>query len=947
MSQEYVSLDLETTGLDPENDAIIEVAAVRFRGSRVIEEFSSLVAPGRPVPNRILELTGITSQELARAPQLWEVLRRLRQFVGERPIVGHSIGFDVSFLARHQLFLANRKIDTFELSTILLPHVARHSLEHLTNALDLAEPGRYHRALPDARAAMNLFLALRKAASSLPLPVLEEIVLLARRSGWQQGEFFADVLDELKRRPNYRSIGQQLSARLAEVSFLALAGAQPVAPTKPLQPRRPFLPVSEQEVLAGLAARGPIANALPEFEERPQQLEMAQAICQAFNEGRHLIVEAGTGVGKSLAYLLPAVQFAQRNRARVVISTHTINLQEQLYNKDLPLIAKALGTPIRSCVLKGRNNYLCMVRFRAMLARPNLSPQQAFALAKVVAWLPSTTTGDRSELFLNTFVERLIWEQICSDSYTCLGERCPERAAGRCYYARAHALAEECELVIVNHALLVLDALAGGGAIPPYEHLIVDEAHHLEGACTKALQVELVPAQLQESILTVYSAASDGEAGALAALRAVLRPLKHSSLLAHSDQVAQLLTELPPLLAMLAAAISSCAEALLPNASTQRNGGPEHRRITARERRSSEWQALVAAWFPVGERLKAALAKLQQLTAAALEAPTAEDERLSEAAATLIAAARALAEQASAFSEVIAEPRPDRVYWLTRRGEAGLPVLCAAPLSVAEALGTALFARKRVAILTSATLAVGGSFEYCARSLGLSDYAELLLGSPFDYRRSTLVCIATDVPEPRQPGNQKAVEEAIAQLARALGGRMLVLFTSHSQLQRTAAALRPELEQEHIVLYCQNEGSSRSQLLESFRNSERAVLFGTRSFWEGIDLRGEALQCLVMVKLPFLVPDDPIVAAKSEQYPDPFKQYHLPEAVLTFRQGFGRLIRSHTDRGAFVVLDSRLASREYGAVFSRALPDCTLYAGPVGQIVPRVAAWLRAQVPAP
>lgn len=938
MARQYVALDLETTGLDAERDSIIEVGAVRFAEDQVLEEMTTLVNPGCALSPKIQRLTGIQADELRGAPPLRQAMRRLEAFVGSNVVVGHSIGFDLAFLARQGVLTSNRKYDTFELSTILLPHAERHSLQHLADELRISSRTA-HRALPDAKAAMRLFLLLREAALTLPLSTLEQIAAIGRRSGWEQGSFFEDVLREQMARPSGRSIAQQLYAKAAgDTSLLAKAYRPGESRTDPRSVRSSL---DVEGLAASLEPGGVVARAMAGYEHRPQQVQMARAVAKAMSEGGRLVVEAGTGVGKSLAYLLPAVAFATLNDERVVISTHTINLQEQLYFKDVPAVAAALNAKPRVAVLKGRGNYVCLSRVHALASQATLSPWQGLALAKVIAWLPATTSGDRSELFLNTPQEREVWQEMCNDVAWCRGDRCPERRAGRCFYQRARAEAEQAHLVIVNHALLTADAATEGGTLPEFEHLVIDEAHQLQAACTNNLSLKLSMNDLKATLRLISFSDRNGRGGALPAVQHLLgvRPQSRAGIANTLAELEKEVDEIAAFLGEVSLALFSCAERLVPSGRGRERGFTAQRRIMAQERSAAEWQHLVQTWEPASRHAHHALTLIAEVQRALQN--QADSENDADPAQALAVGARRLEEQVTALDEIIAAPLDENVYWIAAQESGEAVQLHRAPRSVARHLSESLFADKRCAVLTSATLSTEGSFNYFAGQVGLEEYDSMLLGSPFEYRQAALVCVATDIPEPRQPGHQHAIEQAILGLARSVGGRLMALFTSYSQLRTTTWALSQPLEEENISLLSQAEGGSRTQLLETFKASERAVLLGTRSFWEGVDVPGDALQCLVMAKLPFLVPDDPLVAARSEQFSDAFNEYLVPEAILAFRQGFGRLIRTKSDRGVFVILDSRLRGKAYGMRFLRALPDCTFYEGPASSLPALAARWLQ------
>jgi DNA polymerase III epsilon subunit-like protein len=426
MTRTYVALDLEFTGLDPVRDAILEVAAVRFRLSpsgeieSTLDTLSSLVNPERPVPPQIQQLTGITQPEADAAPGLGHVLSELRRFVGREPIVGHSVEFDLEFLRQRRLALSNPIVNTFELASILMPHAARYSLSKLVEELGLpANPS--HRALDDALAARDLLAALLAHLSQMPAGLVREVARLSEGTTWPLAHLF-DTVSRWQRRPRgvSPSLGQRMAAqlededeRLGPLFSLEQDGGPEL---KPSEVRHRL----DVDTLAGMLEEdGLFARCFPGFEYRPQQVDMLRTAADALNESQHLLVEAGTGVGKSLAYLLPAAVFAARNGQRVVISTNTINLQDQLIDKDIPTLQAILPVDFRAVVLKGRSNYLCQRRLQVLRGASHLTEDEVQLVAKILFWLPSTQTGDRGELFLPTAAQQAIWARVSAETETC------------------------------------------------------------------------------------------------------------------------------------------------------------------------------------------------------------------------------------------------------------------------------------------------------------------------------------------------------------------------------------------------------------------------------------------------------------------------------------------------------------------------------------------------
>ena len=953
MSRIYVALDLETTGLNPERDAILEIGLVKFRGQEILETWSSLVNPGRPIPYRIQQLTGITPDEVRGAPPFQALARRVLNFVRNHPIVGHSIDQDLAFLNRWGLFLGNLAIDTFELAGILLPHAARYSLGKLSEALGIDFPVR-HRALEDALATQRLFLALLREAEKLPLNVIREINRLARDSEWPLRYVFQDVERALARSAFTGSIGQQLAAKGAldgEGFGLLFEGKEKWTPLRPAPQKRPL---DEEALAALLDENGPFARHFPGYEHRPQQIEMLRAVTRAFNGDYHLLVEAGTGTGKSLAYLIPAVFFALQNGEPVVVSTNTINLQDQLFNKDIPDLQRILslaegksrsGPPFRAALLKGRSNYICLRKLVNFRRERLFSNDELRVLAKVLVWLPSTLTGDQAELFLPNPQERLVWNKLASDPETCLGERCPYFQRDRCFFYRARRRAERAHIIVVNHALLLSDVAVENRVLPSYRYLVIDEAHHLEESTTRQLSFAMDRRQV-EGLLSELEPASEarGQGGFLKALAA---RLSSSLPAAMARNLSQRLDELRKDVRKARGRLDESFKQLtlfLEDQGVLKGGFPgDYARkilLTMGWRAQPGWASVEIAWDNFSLSLARVLEKLERLATDMMDLVEYDVPDLEALVMEVRGHIHRLSELKGGADAVILQPSPDGIYWLEVAPHSKEISLHAAPLHVGELVRKHLFEPKKCVVLTSATLRTEGNFDHIRERLSAWEADELAVGSPFDYARAALVYIPTDIPEPNTPYHQKAVEKALTEICLALGGRTMALFTSYSQLRATAKAIIPPLAEEGIVVYEQGDGSSRHQLLEGFRTTPKAVLLGTRSFWEGVDVMGEALSCLVIVRLPFSVPDDPIFMARSQAYEDPFNQYALPEAILRFRQGFGRLIRSKTDRGVAVILDKRVLTKPYGRAFLESLPPCTIRQGPVQNLPTEAIRWL-------
>ena len=941
MQAVFVAVDVETTGLEAGTDEIIEVAAVRFRGDAVEGTFQRLVKPKFSLPIKIAQLTGLNQAELEAAPSFHEVAPELARFLRTYPVVGHSVGFDVRMLGAQGLRIAQPSYDTFELATLLLPGQPSYSLAALAAALHIPHPDA-HRALADADVARLLFTHLLRVIDELDDEMLQEIVRLGGQASWGLRPLFENTLRDRLHRAMTRPLPATTEPEPGGVEWRNL---------KPLESTGSTARLDVSTVEAFFGPHGPLGRAFPDYEARPQQVEMSSAVARAFNEGGTLMVEAGTGTGKSLAYLVPAARFAAERGQRVVVSTNTINLQDQLYFKDIPglqhvtdaaVIRHVPGVdaqPFTAALLKGRGNYLCLRRFNALRRIERPAQEQARALIKIGLWTRDTKTGDRAELALSDD-ETKVWSDVNVTIDTCTGPRCPDFE--RCFFFGARRAAEAAHLIVVNHALLLSDLKADGKVLPAYDHVVIDEAHHLEDVATDQLGWSL---DLQSLLHFLDEIWTTGGARIVGGLLSELPNYWTGSAatpgdLDHAEAIAAAIRPLVDRIRAGSYDLWGRMRAFVLD--TSHDTSYEQRvRLTPRTRVLRPWLEIQQAWENVMLPLAAAgrgLAKLEEFVRTLEHAGLpAYDELL----VRLSFLANFAIDTVIGASKLIYGDE-ENIHWLAYDRARDELRLHAAPLHVGALLQEGLFGNKETVVLASATLSIDGSFEYVKERLGLTaaPIDELQLDSPFDYQASTLLYLPTDIPEPNERAYQPVLEDTLVRLAVATGGRMLVLFTSTSALRQTYRALEERLEEEEIVLLGQGLDGSRRAVLQRFRETPRAVLLGTSSFWEGVDVVGDALSVLVITKLPFVVPNDPVFAARSEQFGDPFGQYAVPQAILKFKQGFGRLIRSREDRGVVAVLDRRLSTKRYGSLFLGSLPDARLEKGPLKELPLAAARWL-------
>ncbi|MEO6196620.1 MAG: helicase C-terminal domain-containing protein, partial [Dehalococcoidia bacterium] len=655
------------------------------------------------------------------------------------------------------------------------------------------------------------------------------------------------------------------------------------------------------------------------------------AVSDCMNDGRHLMVEAGTGTGKSLAYLIPAATQAVANGTRVVVSTSTINLQEQLAKKDVPAVQELMGTGApAACQLKGRRNYLCLRRFHALTLSPPASDEEAKLAARILVWLGETETGDRGEIRLSPDEERL-WYRLSADGAECSSDNSPYIVDGSCFLQKARRKAEASHIVVVNHSLLLSDAAIGGRVIPPFHHLIVDEAHHLEDEASRQFGFSCRQRDLQtlsdrcvglaRNVTTAVEGASAlpllgrQVATAAAALREEVKPVRSHLQAFYGLLVRFVADHAPP--------------------------GEEGRLHLKRSARAqAQWSDIEVAWDNAAAALRSLATHLGRLVDGLNDMATGGPPNIDLLASDALGCRDDATNFTAGIQVAIEADDPLRITWLeTDRADGGVTVSWV-PLDVSGRLQESVYLEGRSIVFTGATLQSAGNFGYIQNRLGLVDCETLALGSPFDYSRQALVVLGSDMPEPNAPSHLDAVSQVVHDLARAARGRTLVLFTSNSALRAVHRLVAEDLRREGITVLGQGIDGSARQLVKALQADPATVILGTASFWEGVDIPGEHLSVLVITRLPFPVPTDPVHAARSEQYEDAFSQYMLPQAVIRFKQGFGRLIRSRTDRGVVAVLDPRITTKRYGEVFLQSLPGCPIRRMPARQMGSAVEAFL-------
>ncbi|WP_298434076.1 helicase C-terminal domain-containing protein [Geobacter sp.] len=712
--------------------------------------------------------------------------------------------------------------------------------------------------------------------------------------------------------------------------------------------------LSFPEIERMFAPGGVFAENLPGYEFRDEQLRMAFAVTEAFNDNRVAVIEAGTGTGKSLAYLVPAALWAIRNKERVVVSTNTINLQEQLTRKDIPFLREHGGLNFRAVLVKGRANYLCLRKLEGVKSEPSLFADDPAAgeLAAIVAWSAQTSEGCKSDLSFIPKEES--WDEVACEADQCGRVKCPFYT--RCFFYTARRQAASADLLVVNHSLLMADVAlrreTGYGStaiLPPFERLIFDEGHHLEDVATGHLSSQISRHGLQK-LLGKLQNPRKPQRGLLPQLSAQLArevPEVFDDLYRELAEILEgkLLPRRQTLADAAIRALDAVGLALLTHLKVDA-GGERKLRVTPALHNSRLWREVEDEARELAADLNGYVKEVKDFFKGCGQLPERTQEKLSGNLIDLKGIAGRLEASAADLLAFIA--RDDEVcrWFEVKKGAKGITVrLCSSPLEVAHSLKATVIDAFRTVVVTSATLAVGETFDFLKRRTGIGlvnreRVTELLLASPFDYEHQAFVGIPADLPEPVARGFGEAIEVALHRGLAISEGHAFVLFTSYDLLTRLYGRMAETMKRRGLTPMRQGE-VNRHHLLSRFRREKNAVLFGTDSFWEGVDVQGKALELVAITRLPFRVPTEPILEARAEhiaeQGGDPFMEYTVPQAVIKFKQGFGRLIRSREDRGAVLILDSRVLTRNYGRFFLRSLPPVKLVSGPGDEVFGEMA----------
>jgi ATP-dependent DNA helicase DinG len=919
MYNKFVVVDLETTGNSPKKgDRIIQFAAVVIVNGKVVDRFSSLINPNIKIPVFIEELTGINNDMIKDSPSFEGLAERIQLLIQDAYFVAHNVLFDLSFL-QEELLNANQEgffgsvIDTVEMARFLFPTIDSYKLNDLANQLGFTHD-RPHQADSDAEVTAELFLHFLNKLESLPLTTCRQ---LSELSGGLKSDIhllFEDMLDG--KDTEYKD----LSSHLENVNGLIIRKTNSFSDgtSEKTEISFPFSDKEKEKIMA---------NAFHSFQKRDGQFLMMNEVVEAFSNQQHLVVEAGTGIGKSLGYLLPAAYFAKQTGEKILISTYTTQLQSQLITNDVPLLKKILPFEINITLLKGKTHYLSLPKFEESLHDDEDNYDSSLTKMQILIWLLETDTGDVDELNLSSGGQ-IYWNRIKQSEKVSRGN---ELWQEKDFYQRAKQRIKGANLIITNHSLLLADSAHAKEIIPSIQYLVIDEGHHFQKVALKYFGDQLDYFQTR---LLFNQFGLKEQKQLLFKLEKWFDSTKWYILDFHKlyGTLSDLFFEMDEFF--------KAVRIYVKNATANE---PLFKISKKLKRRESEYQFLYVS----AERFAFKIRDFLELIEILVNYLVKINHSIDELSESFIA----LEQLRSNIHRMFLNPDTADIAWIEIdfRSYQNATTIYLQPVTVAEQLKSLFFTNNKTVILTSATLTVENQFEYILKELGLGFSTKTMsIPSTFDYMNKVQVFIPKDIPDITTVSLEEyvaAISEQIISIAEVTKGRVLILFTSHEMLRKTYLLMKESGLLEDFALIAQGISSgSRSRLVRNFQRFDKAILFGTSSFWEGIDIPGEDLSCLVMVRLPFTPLDDPAMEARCEeirkQGGNPFLEVSLPEAVLRFKQGFGRLIRTEHDKGVLIILDRRIVSAKYGRAFINSIPKVNVRQLNLEETLTRIDKWL-------
>ena len=963
-------VDTETTGFSFNHDELTQIAAARMEKGEITDWFITFVNPGKPIPDDVAHLTDIHDEDVADAPLPEEALAKLVEFVGTSKVVAHNAEFDRTFTTRHPSgypLLENTWIDSLDLARIALPRLKSHRLIDIVKAFDA--PLSTHRADADVAATCAAFRILLAAVEAMPAELVDYIASMGTREQWQTRVVFEHFADKsaadadaaesgLSSAEDPREADEAPAARersrfsLRSTRWSRLGSDERKPKVDPSAPGaaegKPLSFPSSEEVEAAFDEQGIVGSLYENFEPRAEQAQMAESIRDAFEQGRNLVVEAGTGVGKSMAYLLPAALTSLCNNIAVGVATKTNALLDQLVYQELPALSEALKRHgvedgLEFAALKGFSHYPCLRKIDRLVEEGPREREvqgslksQAPALAALLSYVEQTAYDDMDTLKID--YRLLPRAAITTTSHDCLRRKCPYFGT-TCFVHGARRKAEAADIVVTNHSLLFCDLAADGGLLPPVRYWVVDEAHNAEEEARRAFSITVSAEDILRLAGRVDSTESGKTVFARAERRVASRLEEEQATLFHA------------LVAKGRSAGNSYASAayefcghmkdLLYFDGNKRGKGYEYVDLWVNDdiRRSDVFARLKGYGAALREAAEKLVTACQELVGYLEDVEGAADVQRE-----LAATAMDLKDLISA-SEVILEVAPEGFAYsatLCRKRDKAVEKLQALMVNVGEALGETLYVRTRSTVFTSATISVDGSFAPFQEAMGLSSSEQgkcivKQLDSSYDFDNNMIVYVVDDIPEPNSPHYLDALQQLLVRTHIAQMGSMLTLFTNRREMEKCFDAVNPVMKENDLRLVCQKWGVSVKGLRDDFLADEHLSLFALKSFWEGFDAPGATLKGVIIPKLPFSKPTDPLSCERAARDDQAWRHFVLPKAIIETKQAAGRLIRKADDTGVLILADRRLLTKSYGKAFLNSLPSKTVKVRSTAEIADALA----------
>jgi ATP-dependent DNA helicase DinG len=941
LDEDIVVIDTETTGVSLKKDELTQIAAAKLRKGVIEEWFITFVNPGKPIPLDITYLTNIKDEDVASAPTPDIAVQQLVNFVGDCKLVAHNANFDKNFLTKHPSgypLLNNIWIDSLDLAKIALPRMKSHRLIDLVKAFDA--PVSTHRADDDVAATCALYRILLAAVFSMPIELVQKINEISSDTNWQTRYVFSEVyklksedpdvnslfsLEKLRRKREivFNNVKKMDAINMVSEESLKNKNIKIIDSTE--SPVKKITFPTDIEITNAFNVDGVIGKQQEGFETRETQIILSNAVNDAFKQGSNLIAEAGTGVGKSLAYLLPAALLAKRNDITVGIATKTNALLDQLMYKELPGLSEALGG-LKFSSLKGFNHYLCLLKVQDVIKEKaqtrlvfNEERNQAAAIAAMLSFIEQSAFDDIDNLKIDYRV--LPKNSITTTSHDCLRKKCPFFNNG-CFVMGARKSAEYADILVTNHSLLFCDIATDNALLPPIRYWVCDEAHGIEAEARRAFEKRISDKELKNYIYkasgldtkrNIYKKAErildvEGIANDNSLFFSLLNKAKSEGEI-FKNVVEEFLNELPKLLFF----------------SEQKKSAYDQVEVWINDavRNSETFSNIKLSAVKLQNSCEKMISTTQDLVIY-----LQDEDKAGSVQRELAGFVLDLKELYSAIDVIFVNNTEEYVYSaiLHKNFDKGENVIIAQPFNVGRILNEDFYTKVKSVIFLSATLSVNGGFSAFENALGLNgdcraNVKSLMLDSDYNFNKNMKVFVVQDIPDPTQSDYLNHLTDLLKDVHLAQDGSVLTLFTNKKEMEKVYPEVRDAVQEKNLRVICQKSGVSIKGLRDDFLKDEKLSLFALKSFWEGFDAPGATLKAVVIPKLPFSKPSDALNRERAYRDDAAWSRYTLPQAVLEVKQAAGRLLRRSDDTGIFIIADSRVAKKGYGKVFLNSLPS--------------------------